>query len=104
VGEHESTLLELAQHSVTGLPLGGKLNGIEKLASFTFEAGFGRVKEIGITGGGDTTEQKSLDVDRAIARGALKPMEAAGDVLWRGQLPATVTVEEACACGGHAKA
>ena len=104
MSEHQCALLELAQDSVTGLPFGGKLNGIEKLASFTFEAGFRRVKEIGIPGGGDTTEQKSLDVNRAIARGAFKPMQAAGDVLWRGQLPATVTVEKACACGGHAKA
>jgi hypothetical protein len=104
VREHESTPLELAQHSVTGLLFGGKLNGIEKLASFTFEAGFRRVEEIGIPDGGGTTEQKGLNVNRAIARGAFKPMQAAGDVLWRGQLPATVTVEKACACGGHAKA
>jgi hypothetical protein len=104
VSQHEATLLKLAENCVRGLSLGRKLHGFEKFASFAFETAFGRIEEIAIIDGRAVAEKKSLDVDRAIARGALKPVQAAGDVRGRGKLPATVTAAEACACGGHAKA
>jgi len=103
VSQHQAALLELRQN-VGRFPFGGKLHGIEKLASFAFETAFGRVEEIGIISGGDVAKKKGLNVERTIARGAFKPVEAASDMLGGGKLPATITVEEACACGGHAKA
>ena len=104
MSEHQCALLELAQDSVTGLPFGGKLNGIEKLASLAFETAFGRVEEIGFINRGDVAKKKGLNVKGTIARGAFQPVEAASDMPGGGKLPATITVEEACACGGHAKA
>jgi len=80
------------------------LHGIEKLASLAFETAFGRVQEIGIINRGDISKKKGLNVKGTITRGAFKPMEAASDMLAGSKLPATITAEEACACGGHAKA
>jgi hypothetical protein len=71
------------------------LHGFEKFLSLALETAFGRIEEIGIVNRGNVAEKKSLDVDRAVARGALKPTEATGEVLGRGDLPATVTVTEA---------
>jgi len=104
VSQHQAALLKLGENCVRGLPLGGKLHGFENLASLTLETAFSRVQEIGIIHRANAAEKQSPDVDRAIARGAFKPMEATGDVLGRGDLPATVAVAEACACGGHATA
>jgi len=104
VRQHQAALLKLRQNSVGRLPIGGKLHGIEKLASLAFETAFGRVEEIGFINRGDVAKKKGLNVKGTIARGAFKPVEAASDMLGGGKLPATITVEEACACGGHAKA
>jgi hypothetical protein len=71
------------------------LHGFENSLSLALEAACGRIEEIGVLNRGSVAEKKSLDVDRAIARGACKPLEAAGEVLRRGGLPATVTVAEA---------
>jgi hypothetical protein len=104
VSQHQAALLKLRQDSVGRLPLGGKLHGIEKLASFALETTFGRVEEIGIIHRGDVAKKKGLNVKGTIARGAFQPVQAASDMLGGGKLPATITAEEACACGGHAKA
>jgi hypothetical protein len=88
-------LLKLRENGVRGLPFPRNLHGFEKFLSLALETAFGRIEKIGIINGGNVAEKKSLDVDRAIARGALKPMEATGEVLGRGDLPATVTVTEA---------
>ena len=104
VGQHQAALLKLRQNSIGRLPFGGKLNGIEKPASFAFKTAFGRVQEVGIINRGDAAKKKGLNVKRTIARGAFKAVETASDMLGGGKLPATITVEEACACGGHAKA
>jgi len=71
------------------------LHGFENFPSLALEAACGRIEEIGIINRGGAAEKKSLDVDGAIARGAFKPLEATGEVLGRGELPATVTVAEA---------
>ena len=71
------------------------MHGSENFLSLALETAFGRIEEIGIVNRGNVAEKKSLDVDRAIARGASKPLEATGEVLGRGELPATVTVAEA---------
>jgi len=71
------------------------LHGLENFLSLALEAACGRIKEIGITNRGSVAEKKRLDVDRAIARGAFKPLEATSEVFGRGELPATVTVAEA---------
>ena len=71
------------------------MHGFEKSLSLALETACGRIEESGIINRGNVAEKKSLDVDRAIARGAFKPMETTGEVLGRGELPATVTVEEA---------
>ena len=104
VGQHQAALLKLRQNRVGRLPFGGKLNGTEKPASFAFKAAFGRVEEIGILNRGDVANKKGLNVKRTIACGAFKTVETASDMLGGGKLPATITAEEACACGGHAKA
>jgi hypothetical protein len=71
------------------------LHGFENFPSLALEAACRRIEEIGIINRGSAAEKKSLDVDRAIAGGAFKPLEATGEVLGRGELPATVTGAEA---------
>jgi hypothetical protein len=87
--------LKFRENRVRGLPFSRKLHGFEKSLSLALEAACGRIEEIGIINRGRVAEKKGLDVDRAIARGAFKPLEATGEVLGRGELPATVTVAEA---------
>jgi hypothetical protein len=71
------------------------LHGFENFLSLALEMARRRIEEIGIINRGSVAEKKSLDVDGAIARGAFKPLEATGEMLGRGELPATVTVAEA---------
>lgn len=103
VSEHKTALLELRKNGVGRLPFRGKLDGLEKLASLACETTLRRVEKIPIVFGRNTAEKKRLNMDWAVARGPLQPLKAPGDVLGCGELATTITMEEICACRGHAK-
>ena len=96
IDEEEATFLEVSQDFFVGLPCRGNGESGEEIAGEAGERSLGRVEKFGISLGGRSGEQQSLDMDGAKTRGPFKALQAAGDVLGRGELPATIARQK---CG-----
>lgn len=94
VCEEQAEFLEFGEEGFRGLPFRGKPDGIEDYGGFAAELRAGRIEEVGVLGGCDAGEKKSLDVERAEARGASEAIEATGDVSRICELAAAVTGEK----------
>jgi len=99
IDEEEATLLEVGKDFFAGLPCRGDEESREKITGKAGEQSLGRVEKLGISLGGRSGEQQSLDMNGAKTRGPFEALQAACNVLGRDELAAAIARQK---CGnGH---
>jgi hypothetical protein len=96
IREEEAAFLEVGQDFLVGLPCRGDAKSGEEIAGEAGERSLRGVEKLGISIRSGCGEQQSLNVDGTETRGPFQALQAAGDVLGRGELAAAVARQK---CG-----
>jgi hypothetical protein len=90
IGQKKAALLEVGKDFFLGLRYRGDRESGEKIAGEAGERNFGGIEKFGIRLRCRSGEHQGLDMDGTAARGPFEALEAASDVLARGQLAAAI--------------
>jgi len=98
VCQKKATFLEVGKDFLVGLPRRGNGQSGEKIAGKAGKRSLRRIEKLGIRLRGRSGEEKGLDVYGTEPRGPFQALQAARDMLGRGELAAAVARQK---CGDN---